>query len=354
MKKIITLLTIFVAVIAVAGCALLQDEDPRDTVFETREEIIGFSALSSVLTLHNRTTDTTLHQNRVVNLSNNDFEDTLAVLEEIEELAPYLDLVNTFMGNGGNFEVAVTESQHEDYDHSMVITTINMKGEPVDFVLHYNETFEVDEDEEFDPEEFDSVIEGIMIIEGVTYTLYGEREVDEGEEELELIAKLDDENYVTLDYEIEDEDGEYESEFVYELYVDGELVKMIEIDFEQDEEEIEMELKFISGNRESEYDFEIEIDGDTRTIEIEYKISVDGNVIEEGEIEVKIVIDAQTGETVIRYEIESSGKKVVVDDDYDFPGDDEDDEDDDDEDDEDDVDDEDDEDDEDSNVASIL
>ena len=347
MKKLLLGLTLIIATITLIGCSLLDETKTEGSVFDSKDSVIGFSALSSVITLHGSTDGTSLQDNTVTTLSTHTEDDTFAILSEIEELTPYLDLVSTFMGNGSNFSVDIQASDHEDYEHQMTIYTVNMEGETISYDMHYNETFDVDDDEEFDPEEYDSILEGIMIIDDVTYTLYAEREIDEGEESLELVAKLDDENYVTLDYEIEIDDDEYETEFLYEMFVNNQLVKSISIEFEQDEEETELEMKFVRGNRESEYDFEVEIDGNTRYVEIEYKITVDGDTVEEGEIEVTIVYDAETGQTYVRYEIESKGEKIIYDDNYDQPGldndeddDEEDDEDDDEEDDEDDAEDE--------------
>lgn len=320
MKKVFMLFTVMTAAFALIGCSLADKiTSEQGNLFDSKDNVIGFSALSSIMTLHDGVEDLSLYQAQGMNLSTNNQEDTFAILSEVEELKPYLDLVSTFMANGSGFDVSVGESDHEDYEHKMTITTINMEGERISYDMHYNETFDVDDDEEFDTEEFDSVLEGIMIIDGVTYTLYAEREVDEGEESLELVAKLDDDNYITLDYEIENDDNEYESEFVYEMFVNNQLVKRIEIEFEQDDEETELSLKFIRGNRESEYEFEVEIDGNKRYIEIEYKIVEDGVTIEEGEIEVSIIYDPDTGQTFIRYEIEKNGEKIVVDDDYETP-----------------------------------
>jgi len=317
MKKLLLFIVTFITAITLVGCSTNQAE--ASSIFDSKENVIGFSALSSVMTLYEGTQSNTSLSN-VVRLATT--EETFAILSEIEELTPYLDLVSTFMGNGGNFEATVEPSSLEDYEEMMIITTINMEGEEVSYTLHYNEIIEMDEDEDddddedndLDEDEFDSTLEGIMIIDEVTYTLYGEREVEQGEESLELTAKLDDENYVTLAYETENEESETETEFIYEMYVDNQLAKSIEIEFEEDNEETELSLNFISGTRESEYAFEVEIDGNTRTIEIEYKIVEDGVTIEEGEAEVSIVYNAETGETVVRYEIKTNGEEITYDD----------------------------------------
>ncbi len=314
MKKLFLLTALLTLAFAAVACDSLEerirDEFDSNELFQSSEEVLGFSVISSVTALSamNYEATTADAQPAITRLSQT--ADVFEILEDIEALEPYLALVMTFMGEGNSFSVSVDASEEEDYDHVMLIQSMNLKGETVVYTFHYNETIEYDDDD--DDTEFESVIEGIMIIDGVTYTLYGEREVDEGEESLELIASLDDENYVTFYVEIEDDGDEFESEFEYEMFVNNQLVKRTEITFEREEDEIEMELKFIDGNRESEYEFEIEFDEDEITIEIEYKIVVDGNTIEEGDIEITIMFDEATNQYTIVYKIDVQGEGEVI------------------------------------------
>ena len=317
MKKLLALVIVVTAVLALMGCGGRDQIDDTGGIFDDSDTLFGFSALSTVMKLHNDVNDTEMYQSQIMNLSYTNEDDTIELLSEIDALKPYLELVSTFMGGEHNFDVDVTDSSHEDYEHQMVISTTNMEGNVVRYTMHYNETFDND-DEEVDPEEYDSVIEGIMIIDDVTYTLEGKRQIDEGEEALELVAKLDDDNYVTLDYEIEIDSDDHSVEFDYEMFKDNQLVMLIELEFKESDEETEISMKFIQGTREIEYDFEVERDeNNERTIEIEYKISVDGSVVEEGEAEVKITFNEDTEQYVIRYTIETTdGKTVTVDVDY--------------------------------------
>lgn len=313
MKRLLTLAVFMTAIFTLIGCGLRDSIDDTGSIFDDKETLFGFSALSSVMKLHNDVTETEMQASQAMQLSYTTQNDTIELLSEIDALTPYLELVSTFMGGESNFDVDVTTSSHADYDHQMVISTVNMDGNIVHYTMHYNETFDND-DETVDPEEYDSVIEGIMIIDDVTYTLYGERQIDEGEEALELVAKYDDDTYVTLDYEIEIDADDHTVEFDYEVFKDNELVMSIELEFAQSDEETEISLKLIRGTREIEYDFEVERDeNNERTIEIEYKISEDGSVIEEGEADIIITYDEQTDRYVIRYTIKTDGETVTVD-----------------------------------------
>ncbi len=313
MKRLLTLAVFMTAIFTLIGCGLRDSIDDTGSIFDDKETLFGFSALSSVMKLHNDVTETEMQASQAMQLSYTTQNDTIELLSEIDALTPYLELVSTFMGGESNFDVDVTTSSHADYEHQMIISTVNMDGTIDRYTMHYNETFDND-DETVDPEEYDSVIEGIMIIDDVTYTLYGERQIDEGEEALELVAKYDDDTYVTLDYEIEIDADDHTVEFDYEVFKDNELVMSIELEFAQSDEETEISLKLIRGTREIEYDFEVERDeNNERTIEIEYKISEDGSVIEEGEADIIITYDEQTDRYVIRYTIKTDSETVTVD-----------------------------------------
>ena len=350
MKKFLLFGLFTTMLIAIAACSgQLSDEQDQSKMFDSSEELLGFAAVSTVTAFEGFNRETTMQDSTFTMLSAQ--ENPFDILAEIDELEPYLKLVETFMGSGSGFEVNVEASEHEDYEHTMQISVRDITGEMVTYTMHYNETI-VDEDEE--DGEYESVLEGIMIIGETTYELHGEREVEEEEEELKLTAKLDDENYVTLYYEVEDEDDEFESEFLYEMFVDNQLVKSIEIEFEQDDEETEMELKFIEGNKESEYEFEIERDGDETAISIEFKIVVDGTTVEEGDIEVIITFNQETGEYKVVYEIEVKDHgETTIEREYKPERDDEDNDDEDDEDDDDDEEDEDDDEDDDKEDDEI-
>ncbi|MDG6244932.1 MAG: hypothetical protein QCH31_11195 [Methanolobus sp.] len=262
-------------IILITGCIATEDINKESKLFEITEEVIAFSALSAVSAFEQvESTDVA--------------QETTQTRFNIEEVEAYLPLVNTFMGEDNGFSVEVLDSSHAEYENRMDITIVDFTGDRVTYELHYNETIT-----KIDDDEIESIITGVLIIDGITYQLYGELERDSDEESLEMTARIDDENYVTVNYEIERDIGEYETEFEYEVFQDKQLVQRTEIKFEQEDGETEMSLKFLQGTYESEYDFEIETDDGIKTIEIEYKISESGSVIEEGEYEAYINADGE-------------------------------------------------------------
>ena len=339
MKKIFVLATLAIAGLIIFGCS--AEGTGTSSTFETKEDIIGFSAVSSiialdtgiaklsyeesgsVMSLSETTTDTTTEQDTTTEKSTSD------LLAEIEELQDYLPIINSFLGDSSGYSVSVEASEMAEYEHKMVISVTDIDGEMKSYVFHYNETFEDEEtddeeEDEDDNDERNSTLSGMMVVGEQTYSLTGEREVETGEESLEMIASIDEENYVIIEYESETEDSEVETEFLSETYVNGDMVKMTEIEFEREDDETELNLYFIEGDNESIFEFEHETD-DENTFEITFEIIEDGIVVDEGNIEAE-VITSDSGQTQLRYTVEREGQEnEVIEDDYDDDDDEEDD-----------------------------
>jgi hypothetical protein len=321
MKKLFLSLTFILAVTLLAGCTLFKGTTSL-SLFETKEDVYAFSAVSAMSALSQMDNFTTVSNDSMfMNLNVN--QEELEVLKDIEDLEPYLKLVETFMGQDNGFTTELTESPLEDYETLLIITIVDITGERLTYELHYNETI-TDQDED----EVESTLEGVLIYDGQTFIFTGEREVEEGEEAFEMTAYLDENNYVFIEYSREIDEDETEIEFLFELYKDGTLVKSTEIEFELEEDEVEMTLYFMENGRESEYKFEIETDGNETEYEIDYKITEDGNLVEEGTIEITITFDSASGTYIISYEIKVDNEEGrIIDKEYknDFEADDNDD-----------------------------
>ncbi len=358
MKKTLVLFTLVIVGLVIFGCSA----EGTSSTFETKEDIIGFSAVSSIIALDDAdtatlsyeesgsvmvlseaTTDTTTEQDTTTESDTTTGTSTSDLLAEIEELKEYLPIINSFLGDSSGYSVSVETSEMAEYEHKMLISVTDIDGEMKTYEFHYNETFEDEEaddeeedqdtedteateedDSDDDDDERNSTLSGIMVVGEQTYSLTGEREVETGEESLEMTASIDDNNYVIIEYESESEDSEVETEFLSETYKNGDMVKMTEIEFEREDDETELNLHFIEGDNESIFEFEHETD-DENTFEISFEIIKDGNVVDEGEIEAE-VITSDTGQTQLRYTVEREGQEnEVIEDDYDDDDDDDDD-----------------------------
>jgi hypothetical protein len=260
-KIMITIVAVMLVVFS--GCqSSTESSNSEEVVLSTTEQVLGFATLSAVEELR---------------------QEVIVQEENIESLDEKIDskmyVANTFLSDTAEFSVDVREGSVQGYEKTMVISYVNMDKNVNTHEFHYNETIvEVEDDE------IESVLSGVIIVNGIEYTLTGTKEEEAEEYEYDLIASLDDENYITITYEVEESASEIEKEFEYERFVDKQLVYRMEIEFEVEEEgEREITIKLLDGDFESEYSFESELVDGREEIKIEYKNSRAGVVIEEGE-----------------------------------------------------------------------
>jgi hypothetical protein len=261
-KVMITLLALILLIFT--GCqSSTESADSEVVVLSTTDQVLGFATLSAV---------EELRQDVIIEEANGESLD--------EQIESKMYVANTFLSDASEFSVDVREGSVQGYEKTMVISYVDMNKNVNTHEFHYNETMvEVEDDE------IESLISGVIIVDGVEYTLTGTKEEEEEEYEYDLIASLDDENYITIKYEVEEESvSEIEKEFEYERFVDKQLVYRMEIEFEVEEDsEREITIKLLDGDFESEYSFESELVDGREEIKIEYKTSRAGVVVEEKE-----------------------------------------------------------------------
>ncbi len=360
MKKLFVLATLFIGLVTMAACSSNGSVLGNGPSLETKEDVIGFSAATSIMALNNTQTAT---EDPLLSMDNHTTEDPYDFLSEIDDLEQFMPIINAFISSDESaFGVEVIESDLAEYENLMIISMLDFNGETREYEFYYNETFitedededdddaDVDEDDDDDADvdededEAESIIDGIMIVGDLTYQLSGVRETEADEEYLEMTATIDELNYVTIEYGAESEDNEAETEFYYELYEAGTLTKSIEFKLETEDEESELEIIFVEGNRVSEFKIEEETeedDANIRELEIKFLIEEDGNVIDEGEIEAEITFDETTQEYIVTYTVKrGDNEEEVYEEEYDDDDEDDDEDDDDDDDEEDNDDDE--------------
>jgi hypothetical protein len=339
MKKLFVAATLLLFTITLSACSLTGNSvNELTSLFDSREDVYAFSAVSAVSAMGELSVQTTT-QTSYVPL--NETTEQPNVLEDIEALEPYLKLIETFMANDG-VSVTVEPSTLEGYEEVMIISAVDIDGEMITYELHYNvisSEVEVDDDdddadeEDIDEEEeeleIENQLEGILVFGDASYNFTASQEIEEGEEYFEMIAYLTESDYITIEYGTETEDGESETEFLLEIYQNYELIKSTEIEFELENDETEMNLVFVEGSNVARYEFEIKEENNEQKIEIDYEIVENDVLVEEGSIEIIVTFDPVTGATTVSYEIYTSDgeESTVVERDYD--DDDEDDEDDD-------------------------
>lgn len=291
MKKIFSLLFVGAVIVLLAGCSLSQSST---SFFKTEENLLGFSAVSTVKTLSG-----VFVSEETLSLST----ETVENKPTITEVEPYLAMLESIKQDQG-FNVVESESDNELYQSMMEISLKDIDGSVRVYKFYFNE-------EVLDEESVN--ITGLMVIGGVDYYLEGfkETEIDDDEDEieykLELKASVDEFNYCLLEYEVETETTELEKEFNYEVYQDNILVKAVNISFEAEDNETEISLEFIEGNNSRKYKFEQE----DNEIEVVYEVKENDQIISQGKALLTISVDPLTGKDVITYAVDDD-----LDDDY--------------------------------------
>ncbi len=209
MKKTILLNLPLLALSLLAGCTT-NSSDPLN--FKSSKEEYGFQAMTAVNLLSlSPTSSSSLSAKRAPTLPSED---------EKSEILHYLDFASQMLNGDSLFKMTESTSDLDGYAKKMDITATDLDNNKIHYTMYYNEVLEVEEDDddffENDREEEFS-IRGIMILDDVTYDIFGEKEIENDEMETSLTAKLGDRHYVTVEQEFENNEIEY----AYTIFKDG-------------------------------------------------------------------------------------------------------------------------------------
>lgn len=208
----------------------------------------------------------------------------------IESLNTYLPTIESALkGESLLTNTEVMESDDPNYQIKQVIsyTDINMQTSTI--TMYYNETiiedndWDDDDDDWDDEQEQESRIEGVILVDGVSYRMRGEKELEGDEYEVNFRYILDETSYILVEQEIE----RGETEFAYSLVQNGREVYEYSLEIEGNEVSLEME----SGRSEYEMNFflitldgknligcRLENDHEKETIFFEKIVSPEGQV----------------------------------------------------------------------------
>lgn len=130
-------------------------------------------------------------------------------------------------------------------------------------------------------------INALAVIDGVEYEVSGKKEVEEDDEEVEIkfIIKLDDENYVKVEQEIEEDEVEYK----YDVFKGRRMVSSLKFESEEEDGKTFVKLSTTneSGDRET-YKFikdedvtivKYECKGYSYTLMVKASVDAEGNIV---------------------------------------------------------------------------
>lgn len=249
-------------------------------ILEQEMNVLPLSFLSNASLLPSAK-DRNINQNLSLNLNTN-----LADVSPMDDLKPFLSLVESILNGKTKPVVEVKVSTNPEYETYVVVQTSDLLGMGFSYELYYNV-------KSFDKKDDDTtfIIEGIMIKDGLNYTMYGKKEVESDEETITIRSYLDDFTYIETIYETDTEESEYTIKHVKNNQTIYESVLQIE----SDEEEFEIELEIYTASTKSVYKMSYELDEDEPVIEIEFEIEelITGNK-KSGEMSIYIRIDDVT------------------------------------------------------------
>lgn len=262
--------SLLVLSLGVVGCGKSTDSK----TFSSAAEAYAFGAVSSIKLLSANTTSES-EQNEAN--AENSYARNVPTNEQItfaQRVDEYVDVVDGFIG--GSSPVKIQEESLTDAEYSTKVTTdiTHLSGQKDSFVMYYNETVPTEDDRKTDDDddfEVNTRLSGIVEFGGQTYSLRGEKEVEQDEIEINLEIKIDDANYVII--QTETENGE--QEYGYEVYSNGQKVEELSLEIEIEQNEVEVEL-FVAVNGETQ-SFKFEKETENNITEIKINCNVNGN-----------------------------------------------------------------------------
>lgn len=343
MKRMsLAVLFALITLVGLAGCGLASPEPLSES------DVYSLSIISA---------GDLLAQSQVTQQSSSMMLETDAETDPVTEepvteadpvLEKYLLMVETFLNSSAPLNVVTQASDRVGYDFMSIYESKDILGETVSYTIYFNEIVITDDipeetetedpvdtedpvetedpietdsedttepiesrtrqgernhdhDDLFDDEAEDEIateLEGLLIVNGIEYTLLGRREVEGNETEYKFVALIDDLNFIRISYETEDD----EQKFRFVQMVDGVIVNRTSIKVEAEDGESKVMLNYQTETMEARYSFKY-ADNEDYDLFIKYEIDENGEVVERGMIKITINVDEITGETTYSYQI---------------------------------------------------
>jgi hypothetical protein len=323
MKKIgLTAVMMFLLITGLFGCNLSKQviTYSENDVYSLSIVSIGEVLAQTQATQVSHTMETTDEP-----VTEDPVTDTDPVLEK------YLLMVETFLNSSAPLSVIQQASDRVEFEFMSIYQAKDDLGNIVDYIVYYNEVEilpEVedeteepsetedlqapnerrtrggrnhDHDDLFDDEQDDKIVtelEGLLIVNGIEYTLLGRKEVKVDETEYKFIALIDELNFIRISFETEDD----EQKFKFVQVTDGVIVNRTSIKVETEGGESKVMLVYQTETLEARYSFKY-ADNEDYDLFIKYEIDQAGSEIERGMIKITILEDELTGETTYSYQI---------------------------------------------------
>ena len=185
---------------------------------------------------------------------------------DFNELVSFVKSMATFVDDMEN-KFVVEVSDKDAFETKITYNGQGLDKEEQTYMIYYKETIVNDKDKDKDKDEVETTLEGIAIVDGQEYQVFGKKEVEQDELEIELEIIFDKDNYVKISQEKENNETEYE----YEIVKNGKTVNEFEMEFKEKNGKITVEIeKEINGKKEK---IEVKGSDNRNTIKIEIELN---------------------------------------------------------------------------------
>ncbi|MCD8371817.1 MAG: hypothetical protein LUD27_00755 [Clostridia bacterium] len=200
--------------------------------------------------------------------------------QAIDLVNEYIYYIEELLGESSVTYSTASASSDSGYQYSMEIQYKYLLGETVSYTMYFNET-QTDSKTDGDETETSYDIEGILVVNDISYPVEGgrssESETGETENKIWFKAYTGDNSFILIkqEYEEETDDGEYEVEKTTEIYTyeNGICVESIIAETESEDSETELELEITRDNVKNTLECKFSAKNGETVIEVEAKIN---------------------------------------------------------------------------------
>jgi len=159
------------------------------------------------------------------------------------------------------------KSDRSDYESYYVVSLKDISGETQTYEFYYNSTSKTDGEDLFEGER-EERLDGIVIFNSCEYRIVGEKESEDGEEEISFLIKLDSDNYVAIEKETE----RGEEEYSYTAYKNGREVFETSVEYQTNKNGgLQLVFECEQGGEEYEYSYEFYQRDGQSFVNVKYK-----------------------------------------------------------------------------------
>ena len=287
---ILTLCLALSSLLVACGLDNTSNKNNSGIDFSSNAELVAMSATSSALILDEMQTNTAL---AAALGRDNVLEGQQLTEEEIEEVKAQLAVLENYMGdNAISIEQSAPAEDDEYYgvyEIKMTVSTKNLEGATQSYTMYFNQLEtgnheSVDKDGHKDESKWEYETEQSFAIEGIVisgenvYEMNGRKEVEtetedgvtESETSYKMTVRGNNGEYIIFEQSNEEEEDK--------IYNDNQLVKRFELEFENEGNKQEIEMKSYENGQVFQCKYEKKVRNGKEYIEAE--VMKDGRMIE--------------------------------------------------------------------------